>query len=194
MTVSQRTRQEIVDGLLGGMSTVEVSKVVGISQTYVSKIGREEGLTFTGWNQWDGKWVRKEQPMDSNGEWSPEEDYASLVMSDRERVALEQTVVEAEAPSEALLTSDDDDLRQAARLVDRLTDQRLVDKTLIADLEARIADLQTRNAELNDLHDHRDRYVAQLETENKRLMEEIKREISRGLLRQSIGRAEAALG
>ena len=134
-------------------------------------------------------------------EWNMNiDDYTTLLEPERTsatKVAVDVEVLPVESDITPLLTSDDDDLRAAARLLDQAADRRLQDKQLIADLQSRLDDLMIRLKETEQSADHQyaqhDRQIAQLETENKRLNEQIKVEISRGFLRKSMDNLRSVL-
>jgi len=190
--VSPEDARDMGELLVSGGTTSSVGKVYGVSSSTVAAAVMMMGYVYEG-HAGHGNWIRKQETTTMNGQTSDEwnmatDDYNALLAPEREPTV--ETVDVANPPAMPLLTSDDEDLQAAARLLDKAADVRRIDVALITDLQARVDEMMLKigSATLSAQNEH-DRYeqqIGQLQTENKRLNEKIKVEISRGFLRQSM--------
>jgi len=197
---SAQDARDMADLILSGETTTSVGKVYGVANTTVRYVVMRLGLVYAG-HAGHGQWIRKQEKTDmSNGQTSDEwnistDDYNALLAPEREPTG--ETVEAADTQAMPLLTSDDDDLQAAARLLDKAADVRRIDVSLITALQARVDDMMLKlgaaTLSAQTEYDKYDRQIVQLETENKRLNEQIKVEISRGFLRKSMDNLRSVL-
>ncbi len=213
--IDQPTKDRVVALLRSGLSTIQASDRTGVGQSTAAQIARQAGLVFSKPGSNTGQWIDSQEHTTMSGQSSDEwnmalDDYTALFPPEREQETnaeaphqdqVDDETDEAErAPEWSVMAqlTNDDDLQAAARLLNQASDRRLQDKQLIADLEARIDDMMLRLGaaalEAQNGYDKYERQIVQLETENKRLNEQIKVEISRGFLRQSMDNLRSALG
>ena len=199
--IDQPTKDRVVELLRCGLSTIQAADRTGVGQSTAAQIARQAGLVFSKPGSKSGRWIDSQEQTDmSNGqtsdEWNmPLDDYIALLPHEDERRV--ETVEVTDTPVMPLLTSDDDDLQAAARLLDQAAEVRRIDVALITELQSRVDDLMLRlgTAALSAQSEYEkyDRQIVQLETENKRLNDQIKVEISRGFLRKSMDNLRSVL-
>jgi hypothetical protein len=190
--VDPERAEQICKLLLDGHSTPAVGQSYGKSSAWVSAVAHSHGLVYSGQNQFDGKWIRKEQATMDNGAWNlTNDEYNDLLTPERERsngsTIDETTAAAAETiADQAIIGSLDDDIKEALDLLAQAEKQRREDMTTIANLQTGREQNRTERKKLEAQLEALQTRVDQLDVENKRLQNELKREISRGFLRQSM--------
>ena len=213
LKIGPETAKEMAELLMDGETTVTLGKLYDVANTTVRDAVLRIGFVYEG-PAGHGKWIRKQEHTTMNGQTSGEwnmstDDYKALLLPEREQETnagaphqdqVDYETDEAErAPERSVMAqlTNDDDLQAAARLLDQAAEVRRIDVALITELQARVDDLMLRLGaaalSAQNEYDKYDRQIVQLETENKRLNDQIKVEISRGFLRKSMDNLRSVL-
>jgi hypothetical protein len=179
--------------LLDGKTTRDVAACLDRSNTWAARAAWQVGLKY---DFTAGAWIDTGETTVSNELTAAE--YADLVTPDRERSngKVETVVVEQMTVTdmtEATMAEMDADIAEALNLLGLAEQQRKDDIKAIANLTRQLADAETTVKRFGDKLDQvrmerqdLETRVLKLEGENKRLMDRLKGEISRGFLRQGM--------
>lgn len=183
--------------LLEGRSTSSISVVYGHARSWVGDVAKLAGLRYVKTGPQSGHWVQQQgEAAMTDEKWDmTTEDYTALITPDRERGAA-NGASDAPAPEPEAPAITDPTMREAYDLLAQATKQRASDMATIDELNTQCrTNIGIVSGLNNDVRDQTAR-IAQLESENKRLMSDIKTEIAKvarledkinhGLLRQGM--------
>lgn len=187
--------------LLEGHSTSSISVVYGHARSWVGDVAKLAGLRYVKTGPQSGHWVQQQGEASMTDEkWDmTTEDYTALITPDRERAAANGSagapVVRDDPAPEgpALRGTIEDDIKEAIELLGEAEKQRKLDIASIERLTVKANQSRDEGIQLEAALRESEQRARQLESEVSRLHDEIKKEISRGVLRERMDGVRQAL-
>jgi len=188
MKTTSEQSQNIIRRALSGESTNALGRAYQKSNGWIWKVLNDAGCRYDR----DAKQWKQEITTVNDDAWNMEQaDYEALLTSKRKQSNTNGVAPHVDAATDSTsslheLGSLEDDIQEALGLLARAEEQRKTDLADIARLTEKYDSERQGKTHLSQELTRLESRVAFLETENKRLMNNLKGEISRGLLRQGM--------